>query len=117
MVSATGLYSRTNAEVIVDFFPKPLPSPGEQSVPAPQIPVHSCLVALSSFSQSHPRPDHTPQPIPLNSKLGTSGIWPSCEFTTLHCERPQTLPSATLPSLSCSGFMRSHIMCFLAMVP
>lgn len=83
MVSATWFYRRTNAEIILHFCPKPLPSPGVQSVPAPQFPVLSCLVTLSSFPQSHLRPGRTPEPIPLKSKLGFLG-----DLAQLHTRHP-----------------------------
>lgn len=83
MVSATWCYRRTNAEITLHFCPKPLPSPGDQSVPAPQFPVLSCLVALSSFPQSHLRPARTPEPIPLKSKLGFLG-----DLAQLHTHHP-----------------------------
>lgn len=112
MVSSTWFY-RTNAEII-DFCPKSLPSPGDQSVPAPQFPVHSSLVALSSFPQSHPRPDCTPEPIPLKCKLGFPGA-----LAQLYTHHPLftvrglgLCPLLSLPSLCPSGFVRSHIVCF-----
>lgn len=111
------LYRKKNAEITADFLPKPPPSPGDQSVhiddphvPAPHFLVHSCLVALS--------PDPTAlEPIPPKSKL-VSPLGCSLAGRASHpsLQREWTLPS-TLPSLSLPcDFMRSHFICFLAVV-